>query len=88
MTQQQIDFSRPATSAPPQTDHAKVRAFFEARPNQWVSLLDLEQTGVSAFSLTARIRDLRKAGWGSLRIVNRTRREYGRCHSFYMLVVP
>ncbi len=86
MTQTQIDFSAPAPP-PPLTDTGRVRAYFEAHPNTWLSLIDLQETGVSAFSLTARIRDLRKIQGGSLRIENRTQRVHGACHSFYRLVV-
>ena len=63
-----------------QTQNAKLRALFEARPKQWLSMTDLGGA-VGAWAVHSRVSDLRKE-WG-MNILNRREKVNGRLHSYY-----
>jgi hypothetical protein len=63
-----------------QTQNEKLRAYFEARPKQWLSMTDLGRA-VNAWAVHSRVSDLRKRG--GMCIWNRTALVDGQRHSFY-----
>lgn len=57
---------------------------FQRTPNVWIPLPELaRRTGVPQYSITARVRDLRKLKFGGYVIPNRQEHVAGRRHSSY-----
>ncbi len=63
------------------TQKARLKAFFESRPGQWISLRDILDLRMSQFG--ARILELRRSG---MNISNRIKIVDGQHHSCYMYV--
>jgi hypothetical protein len=79
-----LDAVLPEVAVP---DRLLVLRYLQAHRNQWIALPQLaRETGVSGFSITARIRDLRKPQYGGYVIENQQQRVEGVCWSSYRLV--
>ena len=81
MTAQALPFDAPAP-APPRlrlSMRERLRAYFRAHPNEWVSLPTLMAVaGGGSAAVTAKLRDLRKPAYGGMRIDNQAvRGEFG-----------
>lgn len=65
-------------------DRLLLLRYFQQHQMEWIPLPELARgAGISPYSVTARVRDLRKTRYGGHRIPNRQVRVGGVCHSSY-----